>query len=400
MLRISIGPTAILLATACAHQPNVPGSRPFADRCDRGDAFACGEVGTRLSATKDYTRALPYLGRACEKNIADGCFVLGFQYMMGWGVAPDDERATRLFEKAAPLYETACTAGNATACANLGFMIASGMGATRDDALAARLLRKSCDAGITHGCEWLKSMSKEGRPSTVHFDGLHEVPESAMRNAIEIDKRNLPPGMSNQDVIARDLLLIQSVLWDYGFLESHVLEPRSEAGADGVLDVTYRVTEGVRFRLQKLEVRDVDDAGKPLVPLDGMHRTKVGEWFSRSTITEDLNDLRHAYRDAGYARVTAEPDLILDDTTRTVAVTVPVKRGAVTTFEGITVDPVGLSRTITEVARRCGVAPGATYSETSLMRAKSMLLENQNLHVVIATTDVGTDRINVSFEVH
>jgi hypothetical protein len=92
--------------------------------------------------------------------------------------------------------------------------------------------------------------------------------------------------------------------------------------------------------------------------------------------------------------------MVTDDATRSVAIKVPIKRGPVVTFESIKVDPVGLNGVITEVARRCGVAPGARYSETNLMLVKSMLRENNNLNIVIATTDIDLpDRVNVSFEV-
>lgn len=233
----------------------------------------------------------------------------------------------------------------------------------------------------------------------VHFEGAVQVPVSALAAAVEIDKPGKSAGASNREVLERDQLLVSAVLYDFGFVQAKVREPIVEVADDGAVEVTFRIEEGARFRLTKLEVRETDDAGRAVAPLATMRRAKAGDWFSRKALADDLADVRRAYHDAGYAFVEADPETAIDAAARTIELVVPIKRGPVVSYGKVDVRPEALRAIVRPALTRAGVVPGARYSETNLERVKREL-SAQAVEVAIATVQPpgAKDRVDVVFE--
>ena len=126
---------------------------PCSEDCDRGIAFACGVVATRIEhgagAPKDLTRAVRLHERACELREAASCVAAARMYERGAGVPPS--RA-----KQVDLLGTACTLGDALACAVAAKAFANGTGVGRDERRAADLLQRACAGGVATACEELE----------------------------------------------------------------------------------------------------------------------------------------------------------------------------------------------------------------------------------------------------
>ena len=126
---------------------------PCSEDCDRGIAFACGVVATRIEhgdgAPKDLTRALRLHERACELRDAASCVAAARMYERGAGVPPSRAKQVELLG-------TACTLGDALACSVAAKAFANGTGVVRDERRAADLLQRACAGGVATACEELE----------------------------------------------------------------------------------------------------------------------------------------------------------------------------------------------------------------------------------------------------
>jgi len=236
--------------------------------------------------------------------------------------------------------------------------------------------------------------SEIGRIVRVHFRGAHHVPEQALRDAIAIDKVGSVSGAKNREVIERDVLYVQAILYDYGHIQSRVQEPLVEIAADGAIEVTYIFEEGPRFRLGALTVSDADGA-----PLATLEHAKQGDWFSRKILVDDLAGIRHVYRDAGYANVEADPEAQIEPSTNVVTIAIPIKRGPIMSFEKVKIEPE--NELIAGIVKRNGVVSGARFSETKLETIKrEAAREHMQVEVSTAQNKSKADRIDVTFEPH
>ena len=234
----------------------------------------------------------------------------------------------------------------------------------------------------------------------VHFEGLVELKESDLQPVVDIDKPKKNIGASNRDVLERDTLLVQAELYDRGYIASKLKEPRIDIGADGVIDVTFHVEEGGRYRMSKVWVEELDDTKKSVSPLETIKRAKSGDWFSRKVLVDDIRDITTKYRNAGYALADVLPETEIDPSAHTVAIKVAIKRGPIVSYHAIEIDPPSAT-VAADAARKLGVKPGARYSETALEQIKQELAR-QGVRCDISTHAAKgkPDGIDVVIEVH
>lgn len=129
---------------------------PCGEDCDRGIAFACAIVATRVErgdgVPKDLTRAVRLLERACELRDAASCVSAARMHASGTGVPPNRAKQVELLT-------AACTLGDALACSVPAKAFANGAGVTKDERRAADLLQRACAGGVATACEELESQA-------------------------------------------------------------------------------------------------------------------------------------------------------------------------------------------------------------------------------------------------
>lgn len=152
--------------------------------------------------------------------------------------------------------------------------------------LAALMLVTACSAPL----------AAQSAAVRVHFEGTHDVPETALHGVVQVDKVKDPAS----EVVKRDELWLLATLYDQGYVQAKVRSSNVVAG-DGARDVTYRIEEGPRFRVRSIRAPTT------------LHRTKVGDWFSRRLVMEDLAELRRVY---GGREIT--PNIVVDAQARSV----------------------------------------------------------------------------------
>jgi outer membrane protein insertion porin family len=210
----------------------------------------------------------------------------------------------------------------------------------------------------------------------ITFVGNHHVPDDDLR-AVMLSAQGgflgLGSGASyRKDVFERDVLMIQALYSDRGFLTVSVGTPRVMLTPDREgIEVTILIDEGPQYKVKALDVYEVDPDGKEVEPVGGKKKLhslltlKAGDDFNRAVLVRDLTAVKTLYHDDGYANVDAEPQTQLDGDKREVTIRVPIKRGAAVRFGRIEVR--GNAKTSDYVIRReMTIVEGQPYSETGL----------------------------------
>jgi outer membrane protein insertion porin family len=179
-----------------------------------------------------------------------------------------------------------------------------------------------------------------------------------------------------RDFFDEDVLRIQALYYDRGYLNVQVTAPRVELTPDRQqIDVTVPIREGPRFKIGRMRVIEQDADGSEIEPLGGRRvvreqvEAQPGDWFSRTKLSEGIESITRHYRDAGYAKADITPETELDPDKRTVDVTVVIRRGPECHIERI--DIQGNDKTRDRVIRReLLIAEGDKYSQSLLERSK------------------------------
>lgn len=183
----------------------------------------------------------------------------------------------------------------------------------------------------------------------------------------------------NRDDFDEDVMRLQAYYYDKGFLAMSTGQPRIELTADHrYVDITIPIDEGPRFKIGKVRLREMTDAGLPGELLESeerlLKRLKVseGEYFSRTDIAMGIQDITRAYRDAGYARVEIDPLTDLHPDTHIVDLDLEIRRGPLIYLDRIEIK--GNTKTRDRVIRReMLILEGDRYSESRLENSKAMI---------------------------
>jgi outer membrane protein insertion porin family len=182
-----------------------------------------------------------------------------------------------------------------------------------------------------------------------------------------------------RDFFEEDVLRMQALYYDRGYLNVQVLSPRIELTPDRQqIDITVPVREGPRFKIGRLRVIEQDADGNEVEPLGGRRvvREKVeaepGEWFSRTKLSEGIESITRHYRDEGFAKAEIAPETDLNAEKRTVDVAVVIRRGPECHLERIEIQ--GNDKTRDRVIRReILTSEGEKYSQSLLEASKERI---------------------------
>ena len=242
------------------------------------------------------------------------------------------------------------------------------------------------------------------RALRVIFDGNAKVPTKDLLAAMLIDKDTPQTrGVTNADVLERDILAVTAAYYDRGYLQIAVDPPKLEQNATS-LDIHIKVVEGPQFRIGKLVVEERAN-GKEVTPIGGKKslRSRMtlrdGDVFARDVIVRDLQAIRKVYRDVGYANVEAEPETTLDVARAVVDVTIPIRRMGLTTIDHVKIRSSEAANAT--IRKGLHVAEGQLFSETALEQTKGHLLGlGLFRRVDISTTPVPSEtHVTVNIEV-
>lgn len=254
----------------------------------------------------------------------------------------------------------------------------------------------------------------EHSPVTVRritFVGNYSVPEDELRAVMQTGQGGFfsfgSGGPYRQDVFERDVLLLNALYYDKGYMNVQIGTPRVMLTPDREgIELALLIHEGPRFKIRQLKIYERDADGKEIEPLGGRRalrqlvRAKSGDYFNRAELVKDLGAVRTLYRDAGYANMEAEPETELDPVKREVDIIVPIRRGPLVRVERIEIK--GNTKTRDKVLRReMEIEEGQLFSETKLEDSKRRIVALGYFERVDVSTEQGStpETININFEV-
>ncbi|MDB4940666.1 MAG: outer membrane protein assembly factor YaeT precursor [Labilithrix sp.] len=254
----------------------------------------------------------------------------------------------------------------------------------------------------------------EHQPVTVRritFIGNYGVPEEDLRAVMQTGQGSIfsfgSGGPYRQDVFERDVLLLNALYYDKGYMNVQIGTPRVMLTTDREgIEIAVAIHEGPRFKIRQLKVYERDADGKEIEPLGGRRalrqlvRAKSGDFFNRAELVKDLQAVRTLYRDAGYANMEAEPETELDPVKHEVDIIIPIRRGPLVHVERIEIK--GNTKTRDKVLRReMEIEEGNLFSETKLEDSKRRIVALGYFERVDVSTEQGStpETININFEV-
>lgn len=273
-------------------------------------------------------------------------------------------------------------------------------------------LRPIGDDGAEVEVAFVITEGEEVAVRSIRFVGNQQVSSSELRGAMQTSQlgfisRIMSSASFSNEMFEADVTAIQAHYYDQGFLAVAIGTPRVELSPDRrFIDITIPVEEGPRFRVGRIEVAEVDGEGtevEPLVPVqelrDGVG-VEPGDWFSRTSIAEGLQELTRRYRDEGYAYANLEPETDVDSERRIVDLNVNIERGPVVYIERINIS--GNTKTRDRVIRReMMVLEGMRYHQSLLERSRMNIMALTFFERVDFSQEEGSapDRIIINVEV-
>ena len=254
----------------------------------------------------------------------------------------------------------------------------------------------------------------EHQPVTVRrvtFIGNLHVPDDELRDMMQTGNGGFlafgSGGPYRQDVFERDILQINALYYDKGFMSVQIGTPRVMLTPDREgIEITVVIHEGPRFKIRQLKIFERDDDGHEVEPIGGrralvqMLHAHSGDYFNRAELVKDLQDVRALYRDHGYANVEADPQTELDPVHQEVDIVIPIRRGSLVSVERIEIK--GNTKTRDKILRReMEIQEGQLFSESKLEHSKRRITALGYFERVDVSTEQGStpDKIIINFEI-
>lgn len=220
-------------------------------------------------------------------------------------------------------------------------------------------------------------------------------------------------GTYKEEQVETDLLIIDQIYQDKGYINVKVGKPRVRLSADKTrIAIEIPISEGKSYKLRELTVKgdlivDKAEDAPPDMPIflvrdDLIARTKIrtGDVFSRTQVAIDVNAIADAYRDKGYAYVNIVPDTPVHEDDDSVSLHLRIESGPRVTVERVEI--TGNNKTQDSVIRReLRIYEGEFYSASDLRRSEARVNQLGFFEKVQVTTKQGStgDRMVLVFDV-
>ncbi|MEM9071795.1 MAG: outer membrane protein assembly factor BamA, partial [Myxococcota bacterium] len=244
----------------------------------------------------------------------------------------------------------------------------------------------------------------------MRFVGNQNIPDDELSGIMQTSEQGFFTFISDNahydsDAFEEDVTRLQAWYYDKGYLTVRLGTPRIELTPDRQhIDITIPITEGPRFRVGRVRVRETNEDGNEIEALESDLRDRIeleaGDWFSSTQIRLGLDRITRAYRDEGYARVEVNPETDLDSDRRIVNLEINIVRGPPVRIERINIR--GNTKTRDSVIRReMLINEGELYDQTLVERSRGRINALGYFETVNLSEETGSaaDRMVINIEV-
>jgi outer membrane protein insertion porin family len=211
--------------------------------------------------------------------------------------------------------------------------------------------------------------------SEIKFIGNSEYDDGDLKDVMHTSEKGWLSWLTNsgkvdETAMEYDVHNIGVFYRNNGFMNAKVSGPEISVNKDGELTLTIEITEGSRYRMNKVKVEgDLLETEEEL-----LEYTNIGkeEFYNAEVIYEDMQALKRVYADQGYAYTEVSPLISEDDENHLVNISYHIDKGKKVRFERINI--FGNTKTRDKVIRReLEVVEGGVYNETAITKSTESL---------------------------
>jgi len=231
----------------------------------------------------------------------------------------------------------------------------------------------------------------------VNFYGNKKVSKSDLTDEIENRPRTfwsiLPftnSGKLNIYKLIQDKQALQNYYLNLGFMDIYVSDPIAKSNFDNyTATIDYQIHEGIRYIVKKVSI-DYPKNIKVKLPKFNL---EVNKYFNVSALREDLQNIKHAFQNLGYAYAKVYPEIKKEKNYTYIKYN--VIPGDIVYIRNVTIN--GNTKTLDRVIRRnIYLAPGDKYSYQNLIDSKNALQRSGYLeNVKIKEKKVSNNKIDL-----
>lgn len=212
----------------------------------------------------------------------------------------------------------------------------------------------------------------------IDIQGAESISQRQLRKEMVLKKRGVfswmtGRGILREELLDRDAAAIEAHYANKGFIDARVGQPEVEYAEDGI-NLTFYLEEGPRYK-----AGEVDFQGDLLVSLDELRDiinidelAQKNDYFDRSIMRDDLQNLEDFYTDFGYAFAEADVDMNVDRKNLLINVTYVLDKGDKIYIGKVHIE--GNQKTRDNVIRReMRLADGDLFSGSDLRRSNERL---------------------------
>ena len=221
---------------------------------------------------------------------------------------------------------------------------------------------------------------------SIHFKGNENVSRRDLLKAMETSEKGFfsfltSSGIFNEEELQKDLVRIRLLYESRGYAKVQVGQPSIREDRDGGrIDITIPISEGLRYRIAKIDIR----GGEDVIPLEEIREKMllfVGDVFNKTRLISDVQVITNQFSDRGYAFVDVNSFTKTDDKKKTIDITVRINKGRRVYIGKIGVK--GNTRTRENVIRRdVRVIEGSLYSKRGLDLTRQRLVRKNYFETV------------------
>ena len=204
------------------------------------------------------------------------------------------------------------------------------------------------------------------------FDGNKNISSKKIKKVMETKEWWLfsfvtSSGYYRKDQLTNDVEKMKNLYFDNGYIKALIAEPEITVDKQKKgMSIKIAISEGDQYRLSSINV-----AGNKAFDNETIQkRIKLvpNVVFRKSLLEKDMSSISDLYSESGYALVSVIPDLVPDDTNKTVAVTLNIGEGDKYRLGRIEIS--GNTKTRDKVIRReIRLAEGETFDSLKLRRS-------------------------------
>ncbi|MCM2283875.1 MAG: outer membrane protein assembly factor BamA [Desulfobacula sp.] len=190
------------------------------------------------------------------------------------------------------------------------------------------------------------------RVEKISFEGNTYFSDKKLKKAMNTSEKGIfsfftSSGDLNETEVKNDVVKIESLYKNNGFIDAKVSDPDIEIGKE-YISIHFKIEEGAQYKIKK-----IDFSGDLILTKEEILKkikSKEGELYNREEIRNDMNYIADLYSQQGFANVQINPLIDKIENEHLMTVDYSINKGAPVYFRNVNIS--GNSKTRDKVIRR------------------------------------------------